>query len=68
MNVLKVNDMHCGKCIERITNAFNAAGLTFQVKLEDKTVSVEGGEKEVAKAKEELDDLGFEEISSLSDD
>ena len=35
MTILNVPDMHCSKCVERITNALNAAGLKFTVSLED---------------------------------
>lgn len=57
---LKVPDMHCEKCVERITNALNAAKLSFQVSLENKTVTVDGDEACVNLAIEELDDLGFD--------
>lgn len=59
MTVLKVPDMHCEKCVSRITNALNGAKLTFTVSLADKTVTVEGGDADVEKARSELDDLGF---------
>lgn len=59
MTVLKVNEMHCNKCVERITNALNAAGLDFKVSLEDKTVTINGCDHCVKTAVEELDDLGF---------
>ena len=60
MTTLKVPDMHCEKCVERITNALTAAELTFQVSLQDRTVTVNGDENAVNTAVEELDDLGFE--------
>ena len=60
--VLKAEDMHCEKCVERITRGMNAAGLDFKVSLEDKTVTVEGCENCVAKAKEVMDDLGFDVV------
>lgn len=60
MTKLNVPDMHCEKCVERITNALTAAKLDFQVSLKDKTVTVEGNEDCVTKAIEELDDLGFD--------
>jgi len=60
MTVLKVPGMHCGKCVERITNALNTANLSFQVSLENKTVTIDGDEACVKTAVEELDDLGFE--------
>jgi copper chaperone CopZ len=52
--------MHCEKCVERITNALNAAGLSFEVSLNDKTVTVNGDDASAAKAAEALDDIGFE--------
>lgn len=57
--VLNVEEMHCEKCVERITKAMTAAGLDFKVSLADKTVTIEGCDHCVAKAKEILDDLGF---------
>lgn len=60
MTTLKVPDMHCEKCVERITNALNREGMTFKVSLPDKTVSVEGEKAVVDKAVEALDDIGFE--------
>ena len=60
--VLKAEDMHCEKCVERITKAMTAAGLDFQVSLAYKTVTVEGCEKCVATAKEIMDDLGFDVV------
>lgn len=60
MTTLKVPDMHCEKCVERITNAMNAAGISFRISLKDKTVSVEGNESTVEAAIAALDDLGFD--------
>ena len=57
--VLKT-DMHCEKCVERITNAMAKAELDTTVNLEDKTVTGTGCQNCVEKAKEILDDLGFE--------
>jgi copper chaperone CopZ len=62
MTTLKVPDMHCEKCVERITNALNAVNLSFQVSLENKTVTIDGDEDCVKTAIEELDDLGFEAV------
>ncbi len=59
MAVLKVEDMHCGKCVERITNALNEVNLDFAVSLEDKTVTINGCAHCVKTAVSELDDLGF---------
>lgn len=60
MTTLKVPDMHCEKCVERITNALNAAKLTFQVSLKDKTVAIAGDASAINTAIEALDDLGFD--------
>ena len=59
MTTLKVPEMHCNHCVERITNALNGAGLRFEVSLENKTVSVDGCSGCIAKAVSELEDLGF---------
>lgn len=59
VTVLKT-DMHCEKCVERITKAMAKAELDAQVSLENKTVTINGCSNCVAKAKEILDDLGFE--------
>ena len=60
MTVLNVPDMHCNKCVERITNALNGCGLKFDVSLEGKPVSVDGSDADVAKAREALDEIGFD--------
>ena len=59
MTVIKVADMHCEKCVERISRLLTEAGLDFKVSLEDKTVTVDGCEHCVKTALEALDDLGF---------
>lgn len=59
VTVLKTN-MHCEKCAERITKAMAKAEIDVQVSLENKTVTVNGCGNCVKKAKEILDDLGFE--------
>ena len=59
MTVLYVEEMHCAKCVERITKALTAAGLDFSVSLTDKTVTVNGCDHGVQAAVAELDDLGF---------
>ena len=60
MVTLNIPDMHCEKCVERITNTLTEAELIFQVSLQDKTVTIDGDESAVSTAVEELDDLGFE--------
>jgi copper chaperone len=57
MTTIKVKEMHCEKCVARITKAFEEEGLKFKVSLEDKTVTVE--EDDVDTAKDILEDLGF---------
>ena len=32
MTIIKAEDMHCEKCVERITKAMTDAGLDFQVR------------------------------------
>ncbi len=59
MTTLKVPDMHCENCVKRITDALNEAELKFKVSLADKTVTIDGCDSCVAKAKAKLDDLGF---------
>ena len=60
MKVLKAEDMHCNKCVERIDKALNAADIKHEINLEDKTVSIDGCDSCLKKAIEILDDLGFE--------
>ena len=59
MTLIKVADMHCEKCVERITRRLTEEGLDFKGSLEDKTVTVDGCEHCVKTAMEALDDLGF---------
>jgi len=62
MTTLKLEEMHCEKCVERITKALTAADLKFEVSLADKTVTIDGCEHCVKTAIDELDDLGFEAV------
>ncbi|MBQ8591602.1 MAG: heavy-metal-associated domain-containing protein [Lachnospiraceae bacterium] len=62
MTTLKVQDMHCNKCVERISKALDDAKLTYTVSLDDKTVTIDGCEHCVKTAIAELDDLGFEAV------
>ncbi len=55
---IKVNDMHCPKCVERISKAIDIAGFKAEVDLETKTVTVE--DCYYARTVEILDDLGFD--------
>ena len=62
MAVIKVADMHCEKCVERISKALSAAKLDYSVSLADKTVAIDGCEQCVKTAIDELDDLGFSAV------
>ena len=62
MTVLKAEDMHCEKCVERIHKALTEADITHEINLAEKTVSIDGCEHCVKTAIETLDDLGFEAV------
>ena len=62
MTVIKVADMHCEKCVERITKLLTEEGLDFVVSLADQSVTINGCEHCVKTAIEALDDLGFEGV------
>ncbi len=57
MTKLKVEDMHCEKCVARITKTLGEAGMKFSVSLPDKEVTIEEGD--IEKAIAELDYIGF---------
>lgn len=59
LHKIKVEDMHCQKCVERINNALNETGIKFEVSFENKTVTVDGCEHCLKTALSELEDLGF---------
>lgn len=58
MAEIKVEGMHCPVCVKRISEALESAGIKAEVNLEEKTVSV--SDTDVEKAKEEIEDIGFE--------
>jgi copper chaperone CopZ len=58
--ILKVEGMHCPKCVERISKALAAADIKCKVTLETKTVEV--ADADADKAIEELDDIGFDAV------
>lgn len=60
MTIMKVEGMHCGKCVERIQKAFEKAELMFQISLEEKQVEIDGCEHCVKTALELLEELGFD--------
>ena len=59
MIILDVPEMHCNKCVERITKALEDDKLSFTVSLEDKSVSIDGCQNCASTAISTLDDLGF---------
>jgi len=59
MTILNIDGMRCDGCVARIEKALTEAGITHTVSLEAKTVTVEGDDAVVAKAMEEIEDLGF---------
>lgn len=60
MAIIYVEDMHCEKCVERITKIMKEEGVDVSVSLADKTVTVNGCQHCVKTAMEALEDLGFE--------
>lgn len=58
MKTWNVPDMHCERCVARITNALTEEGIAATVTLADQTVTVE--DAQAAQVREILDDLGFE--------
>ena len=58
VKTIKVSDMMCSHCKDRIEKGLAAAALSAVVDLETKTVKVE--EKDLEKALGVLDDLGFD--------
>ncbi|MCQ2452218.1 MAG: heavy-metal-associated domain-containing protein [Oscillospiraceae bacterium] len=59
MTTIKVNDMMCNHCVGKITKALEAEKLTFEVSLENKTVTIDGCSHCVATAKAALEKAGF---------
>ena len=59
LHKIKVKDMHCQKCVQRINNALNEAGIKFEISLDSKIVTVDGCEHCLKTALAELEDLGF---------
>lgn len=57
MKTFKVEDMHCGKCAERIKKAFSSQGYQIEVNLEEKTVLVPEGK--AAAAAKLLEEIGY---------
>ncbi len=59
---IKVEGMHCQRCVERIEKSLSETGIKFSVSLAEKTVTVDGCEHCLNTAITELEDLGFEAV------
>lgn len=59
MTVLKVKEMSCEHCVQRIGKTLEAVHIEYEIDLATKTVTVQGDENIVKQAIEELDDIGF---------
>lgn len=59
MIILDVPEMHCNKCVERISKALDEEKLSYDVSLNDKTVAIDGCQKCAATAINIMEDLGF---------
>ncbi len=59
MTTFKVQDMKCAKCAARISKALDAAGVKYEVSLDDKTVTIDGCENCAATAKKAIEEAGY---------
>ena len=59
MTILKVEEMSCNHCVQRIHAVLEEAKIKHSVQLDEKTVMVDGDENCVKTAMEELADIGF---------
>ena len=62
MKIIFVEDMHCEKCVERISNIMKEEGIDAGIDLGSKTVTVSDDDSVVGRALEALSDLGFEGV------
>lgn len=60
MKIIKVSGMHCENCVKRISEALDNKGLKHEISLENGTVSIDGCDSCLQKAKEIIYDLGFD--------
>lgn len=60
MKTLKVEEMHCMNCVNRISSALKAEGIKFEIKLEEKIIRIDP--EKVDLVIELLDNLGFTAI------
>ena len=65
MATIYVPDMMCENCVSRITNALTAANLKFNIRLQEKTVIIDGCQHCVNTAIQELEDLGFSPATTV---
>lgn len=59
LHQISVPDMHCEKCVERIAKALDETGITYEINLESKIVTIDGCDHCLKTALTELEDLGF---------
>lgn len=59
MKTLNVPDMNCQNCVRKIGDALGKADVKHEISLEDKTVSIDGCDRCLAKAFDIIRDLGF---------
>ena len=52
--------MSCSHCVDRISKALTEEKLDFIVSLEQKTVQINGGDADVSRAIDVLDDVGYD--------
>lgn len=57
MTTIKVQDMHCAHCVQRISELFDKEGISLAISLEKREIAVP--EESAETAIELLDDLGF---------
>ena len=62
MKVLSVKDMSCEHCVKRITESLKTLDIDFTVDLASKTVTIDGCENCVNKAKKALEESGYEAV------
>lgn len=59
MQTLKVKEMSCNHCVERIHKALEAVDIKHTIDLDSKTVTIDGCDNCIKTAIEELADIGF---------
>ena len=57
MKTLKVEEMHCMNCVNRISSALKTEGIKFEIELEEKIIRIDP--EKVDLVIDILDDLGF---------